>query len=672
MPSLPSRFRETASVSLLLAFPFIVVLLVYPLAIFNRNLEEFGEAPEILTPFFAIAAGALGLCALLGFISAFVKPAFRNAVAAIALWLGCGFVLNDLVTPAILTKAIGFDGAESIIAPSTPLVTIDIVLLLATIALFWRRRDAEVRRIGPLVVLLFSLITIGPSIFEFLKSTRQVRHSHADSKWISIPPPSPTRVEHPNVYHIILDGFRGSMFNDARSEADLSAASFAGFVYFPKNRSNFDGTQTSTPVFLTGTLYHGGSFKNWHNSWTDTGIFPEVKTRLGTNIQAYSHGAYYQLTRWIQGRKIEKSGSIRQNQNVLLHLALARAAPSFARAQVFRNGSGMFSQWILSASYSLDARLQPMRTLIRDEKERPCTGQYVFTHIYFPHAPFLLDRLGRPSRHANFLSQSACALRLVAEFIAELKKTGHYNDSIIVIHSDHGWGDQIPAKNNQPVPEKIQIEAWRRSELELDNWTSALLLVKPAGAASAPLIISPRPTQLLDLPNTIYDLLGMAQRAPEGKSVVATDYPKDPERHIFTGFRRWSLSEKRQLWFGQDFFTGELNHFIWTEAAGMKSSSPLPVTWDSAPIITTTPPRPRRIKPTVIELTWPPMNNQGEYEIQMARGEGEFNTIGRGAVGSGRYTVSDVAADATYRFRARWGANDQTYAWSQIVTIPPQ
>ena len=374
------------------------------------------------------------------------------------------------------------------------------------------------------------------------------------------------------------------MFPEALKEAvAISSVSFDGFTYFPKTRSNFDLTQVSTPVFLTGTLYHEGSFKSWSESWTHSGIFAQVKTRLGTNIQAYSYGAYHQLDRWIQGRKIQRDRLLRANQDVVLHLALARALPPFARTRIFQNGIGIFSSWVQPESDIIDPRPEPLRTLIQDEKERPSRGQYVFSHIYFPHPPFLVDRFCRPSSNATFLSQSACSLRLVGDFITELKRVGHYRDSVIIIHSDHGIGDDEPADSTDRVPEEIQVEPWRRDEQELDYWTSSLLLIKPAGAEGKPLVISRRSTQLLDLPNTIYDLVGLPQTAPEGKSVMALDYPVDPERHIFTGIRQWSLSEDRQIWFGKDFFTGKLNHFIWTDKAGLQVLPSFPVTWQSAP-----------------------------------------------------------------------------------------
>jgi len=673
-PSAGRRLREATALFLLLVFPGVVLLLVYPLAIFNHNSAELGGNPRLLSRFFEAAALVTGFCALAGFLLTFVRPAWRHAVAALAFWLGSSFILNDLVTPLQLTQAIGFSGTESIIAPTGMAIVLDSVLLTGSLLLFWRWRHDGLLRIAPPVVFVFVLITLGPALYKFDKATDQVRQTHAKAKWLSIPPPSTRSVPHPNVYHIILDGFRGSMFKAALAEAGLTNADFAGFTFYPKNRSNFDGTQASTPVFLTGTLYRGGSFRNWHNSWTSTGIFAEVKTRLGTNIQAYSFGAYHQLTRWIQGRQIENTDVTRKNQDIILHLALARAAPSGLRAGLFQHGTGVLSHWF--RALGTDSRVEPLFLLRQDEALRPRSGQYVFAHIYFPHAPFLIDRLGQRSPNANLLSQSAYALRCVAEFLTELKHAGHYNDSVIVIHSDHGWGDQVPATEGQLVPEGIQIETWPRSAQELDYWTSALLLVKPAQATGKALIESPRPTQLLDLPNTLYDLLGLPPLAPEGKSVLASDYPADPERHIFTGFRRWDPVKRRQLWFGQDFQEGELNHFIWTEAGGLKIEARLPVTWEAPPLQlpagSPTPLDARRLQPDLVELTWPAAAAEGEYEIQMAAGDAEFATIGHGGAVTARYIVNQLLPGTTYHFRARWSVYQQTYDWSKVVTLPPQ
>jgi hypothetical protein len=77
-----------------------------------------------------------------------------------------------------------------------------------------------------------------------------------------------------------------------------------------------------------------------------------------------------------------------------------------------------------------------------------------------------------------------------------------------------------------------------------------------------------------------------------------------------------------------------------------------------------------RVKPTVIELSWPISVTGGKYLIEMGRGESAFYRIGEASASWGHYSVGDVASDAAYRFRARWVVNNQMNAWSAVISVP--
>ncbi len=665
----PAGARDALARFPALYFPWLLLCLVFPLEIYNRNASEFGAPIQTLKPFL-IAGGLLAVASLL--VSALLVrvPTIGKGVAAFSLWMGAAMISSELIAPFELSKAVGFDGTEQVVPPGPATQVACAVVLLALGGACWRWRNQPA--LTCYVPLAASVLLLAPAAWNFQSKIR-LFHNDPRSAWHSIPPASPQQQPHPNVYHIILDGFRGSMFLEALREAGLSESDFEGFTWFPKNRSNFDGTQTSTPGFLTGTLYRYGSFRAWHNSWNDTGVFPDIKRQLGTDIQAYSFGAYHQLGNWVRGRRIEQSGQVPKKRAILARLTSARAIPPFFRAPVFARHTGVFPELIAPRVH--DPRLDPFDLMLKDEALRPTRNEYVFSHLYFPHAPFLVDAQGAASPHAGLLSQSAYALRRVHEFLKFLHESGRYRDALIVIHSDHGWGDQVPAAPGETVPETIQIESWPRSQLEFDHWTSALLLVKPPGSESSPLARSTRSTQLLDLPNTLYHLLGLPPLAPQGVSVFAADYPDDPERHIFTGFRRWDSQRNRQLWFGQDFTTGEMNHVIWTQARGIEVQPPYPVSWEfDSRLIPQSEPTPlgiRRIDKQTTELSWPAALTQGRLEIQMARSEGEFVTIGSAAAESRIYRVGDLAADASYRFRARWSDDSHRMEWSVVQELGP-
>jgi arylsulfatase A-like enzyme len=114
----------------------------------------------------------------------------------------------------------------------------------------------------------------------------------------------------------------------------------------------------------------------------------------------------------------------------------------------------------------------------------------------------------------------------------------------------------------------------------IDDVTRALLLIKPPLQSGKPLVISDLPTQLVDIPATIYDLLDFPVRVSEGESVFSPDLPETREIHMFFGlYRQWD-EKGNECYFGKDLFEGEANHFSFTSGKGWKVYPNISVRWE--------------------------------------------------------------------------------------------
>ncbi len=382
---------------------------------------------------------------------------------------------------------------------------------------------------------------------------------------------------------------------EALSLVGLKKSDFDGFTYFPKNRSNYDGTQMSFPSFMTGTIYRSGSLKTWYNAWYSSGMWSKIRESYDANILVYSVTPTY-LAAPINATRKSSNDSVNtipidHVPAITFHIALARVVPSYLHEFIYRNGQGLFSSIKDNSPHQqkIDPRLQPFRDLIDDENGRPSRGQYVYLHIYVPHSPFLLDencKAPLPDQIFHFNQQAGCAIKYVNEFLETLRALGRYEESIILVHSDHGWGAGDPIEPLKGSPEEARVQAMDlteqnpRSVKSLDTWTAALLMIKPPGQSGAPMVTSPRSTQLVDLPNTIYDLLSLDIKAPEGMSVLSEDYPEVAERHVYPGFRRWDRKAGKQVWVGKEVLEGDLNHFSWTSGKGWKVYPNMPFSWE--------------------------------------------------------------------------------------------
>jgi arylsulfatase A-like enzyme len=136
------------------------------------------------------------------------------------------------------------------------------------------------------------------------------------------------------------------------------------------------------------------------------------------------------------------------------------------------------------------------------------------------------------SDHTSVHEQTSCATKLIKEFVNKLKQLGRYDDSLIIIQSDHG----LEKIGTEPMFKIPQLKAGHYDE-NFSLRLHSLLLIKPPASGTAPLRISEEVSQLVDIPATVYDILDLAQPPNDGHSVFALDEVSDREISVFSGPR---------------------------------------------------------------------------------------------------------------------------------------
>jgi hypothetical protein len=500
-----------------------------------------------------------------------------SALFYIGVYLG----LSDIVVPVQIGRLIG--GRET---PKEPLsltlveVALMVVVITCAIKLPWRR----VKQFGSMFVLLL-LVSEFAVIFHGLSTDVGIYPGQTGK--ISEPPEKLS--VNGNIYHITLDAYSSNVLLESLEELEL-AEETDGFTFFRNNHSNYVFTRVSVPSYMTGSFYESGSLENWTTQHTHSGVMNSL------------YDAGYEISMYTPWWVNNKATYIKTYEDVLMknskslasvyHFAdlwLLRIVPSFFQQEVYQEGRGVFT-WLLvkeGGLAALDARpfvsVEVMRALIVDETERPDHGQYVYAHLYIPHNPFVMNRdCAFSPKDGDYGEQALCATRLIAELVSKLKELGRYHEATIIIQSDHGdW-------NLGPVDYAMSVEAERKiteinphrlSAKHFVNYTYSLLLVKPPLQSEAPLRISDRPTQLADIPATIYDLQDLSLQTKEGMSVFSADFPETREIHVFAGFMQKD-EDKEMHFFGKEILEGEFIHLSFTNGKGWKIYPDIPVRWE--------------------------------------------------------------------------------------------
>jgi hypothetical protein len=179
-----------------------------------------------------------------------------------------------------------------------------------------------------------------------------------------------------------------------------------------------------------------------------------------------------------------------------------------------------------------------MEELTESEKDKPPTGRYQYIQAILPHGPYVFDPSCRiyhgPKRPIQkaYADQAACGLSLVGRFIDELKRLGRFDESMIVVHSDHGAGrpgflDEPEGKSEDGSP-RLDGPNYGRgtnvfggSQRALESRAMAVLMIKPPASAGNLRLTEAR-SQLLDLYPTITEAVGLPlPKNVEGISLLA-------------------------------------------------------------------------------------------------------------------------------------------------------
>ena len=269
-----------------------------------------------------------------------------------------------------------------------------------------------------------------------------------------------------NILLFVLDGYQSDLFWEIIDNEQEVKSKLSGFKFYPNTSSVFAKTYPSIPLLLTGQVYQKKqSISDFIDlafnqsllskliglGW-DVGLYPYVKSTIPLNESVLNN--YINKT-----TLIDKIGNYLQ----ALDLSLFRLAPHIIKKDVFNNGNFILRnnliQYIEDEKLfkSVDEKiiklpkvhnhqginfLENLKTHISSESSK---STFRFYHLIMPHSPFLLNRELEYGRYKNsfesYQNYAYASLILVIRYLEELKKTGIYDNSAIIILADHGGGD---------------------------------------------------------------------------------------------------------------------------------------------------------------------------------------------------------------------------------------
>ena len=469
------------------------------------------------------------------------SPQSRKWLTHIGIYLGLFLVITKTVFPTYIG---GFDNSVGFHAVEPPLIAsmLEIILVVFFIYYTLRVKQNILERLAVALGILLFAGSIASFTYTFLSFEEKQAY------WSDYEVTTASRSELPNIYHIVLDAYDGQIFPQVVNNSQ-SENGFNEFVWYKNAVANYTTTNLSVPSFMTGKIFLDNIKQNDISNLAATDGIISRLSKKGYIISQYNSSAisnHNVTNNRFSSRYVKKNlltpetvkKAYRSKVIQLADLVALYISPSFLQTSLIIDQRGIFTTLLKSYDEPYEDWTREsaiisrdlLYKLLEDEKSRFKKGEYVFAHLLLPHSPWVLDKkcnyIARTIQaFGNLLEQTQCVTDKIRELIAIIKKNNNFDDSLIVIHSDHG---EVNRKN-------------------------PLLLIKFPKSSSHKYQVSDSNVQLLDVAPTILKYAGIEYKQLAGEPLFAAYRNPDREIHIIEGLSKAELLPHYSMVNGKEY-----------------------------------------------------------------------------------------------------------------------
>lgn len=254
-----------------------------------------------------------------------------------------------------------------------------------------------------------------------------------------------------NIVVFVLDTYDQRVFDDILKNDPNFFKPLDGFTYFRNMTCAYPTTQASLPYILTGQYYENEQeYTDYINEAFSNCTYFEAMKNADYSLDLYTNDFWVSddakkryFDNGVEGH-IEISSKI-DLERAFLRLTAFRYFPHVAKKYVWFYGGifdslkvadGEADKYVIDEESNLDffKGLKELKLQFNEEKKA-----FRFIHLFGAHPPYNLNEDVTPAMEiVSPVIYSKAALNIVYEYISQLKNLGIYDNTLIIITSDHG------------------------------------------------------------------------------------------------------------------------------------------------------------------------------------------------------------------------------------------
>ena len=475
---------------LLLLLPMLIIFTLYiPLKLINSDPREFYTVIDLKDLTYYVFETGLGFFIVYPLMIYYILKQYRAVVywAVCVVFITFLFSLNTFEQPADVINAYMDFAITETIEPYKNLILefgiiIFVISLIALLIYFGYMKYINLIMTSVLIVYMF--LTFG-EINHLNKNIKYFSNQTSQSIELTL------SKNKKNVMVLFIDRAISGFFPLIMQEKPHLKSVYTGFVYYPYNVSLAVQTLYSTPSLLGGYEYTPQKLQqdtskkmvDKHNEAIS--VMPEL-FRLNNydvtlvdmpdvNYEDRSKKRFFndQIHLYnTEGMYITRNKNLAKNiKHNFIWFLLLRVSPSIYRNFIYNNGLYMSSKGnnLLSTAYAV-SEYKKFENLIDNLKIKPnAKGSFSIFVSVLPHQPTPLDKNyqftdgkngynykeNKSDEYINHYNVNMLTYLEIEKLIKKLKENNVYDNTRIIIMSDHGWKihdmdkvELLIAKNN--------------------------------------------------------------------------------------------------------------------------------------------------------------------------------------------------------------------------------
>ena len=255
-----------------------------------------------------------------------------------------------------------------------------------------------------------------------------------------------------NIIVFLLDAFDAKIFEEIMIKDPDIIKELSGFTFYPDTVSVYGLTDYSLPQILTGKVFLNDKpyVEYFEEAWEETPYYNYLLAK-NYDICIYTVGNLVSKTAPISNLISEKTVLNDESMRSFNNLVRFRIAPHYVKKAFYVYDPNAWMRFLANSNvkaYQENDRLFYIN-LKKGLKYQNDKNSFRFYHLTGAHYPFILDRnleqVGENIKGTQY-EQSVGAMKIVIEYINQMKQEGVFDSSTLVIMADHGEHNKVGSR----------------------------------------------------------------------------------------------------------------------------------------------------------------------------------------------------------------------------------